>query len=215
MRPGQLGKLISDKIDELFLIYEAVLEVLEEETGQPVELQAAFDALVEELELDYVSAGLLLDRLLEDERYAEGGDDDDEDFESVDEAILNQNAQGQGYSEEHKAHHLHDVATKAGYAYSHSTPVVQRDGSTQVWHTWKKGDHNVGAYHGSNDWTIHKGGSGHRHVGHGAEELARHLKSRNRRVHEETESGEAVLNEAQMARYVNAIRRTSTRLPRC
>jgi hypothetical protein len=73
-----------------------------------------------------------------------------------------------------QSHPLHSVAIKHGYKYSHSTPVVQRDGTVEPHHTWRSaGDHEVAAYHGSESWESKV--NGRRHAGTGAVALDKHL----------------------------------------
>jgi hypothetical protein len=110
---------------------------------------------------------------------------------SLHESIEDPNTSGQGHDPDHAGHALHATPVKNGWKYSHSTPIHQRDGGVSIHHTWKRGDHNVGAYHSSENWETHKGGSGHFTRGQGAAALDKHLKGKVRRMNEDEQLDEA------------------------
>jgi hypothetical protein len=100
----------------------------------------------------------------------------------LDEAIESSNSSGQGYDEEHKNHPLHQTLAQDGFDYSHSTPIHQKNGNIFIHHTWANQEHKVGAFAGSTKWSSKvSSASGHQHSGEGADQLAKHLKSKGAR----------------------------------
>jgi hypothetical protein len=93
--------------------------------------------------------------------------------------IQNPNTSGQGYDADHVNHPLHNTCVKHGFAYSHSTPIHQRDSSVITHHTWAHGEHRVGAYADDDGWQSKTStASGHSTEGHGAGALDKHLQGK-------------------------------------
>jgi hypothetical protein len=83
----------------------------------------------------------------------------------ADSGIQNPNSSGQGHHADHDKHPFHETITKAGWKYSHSTPVTV-EGVKGVHHTYKhpSADHSVGVRKRNNGtwgWDAHHGGSSH------------------------------------------------------
>ena len=104
--------------------------------------------------------------------------------ESLIEVIENPNSSGQGHDPDHANHPFHDVLTKHGYKYSHSTPVTLLGGQKVTHHTYSnaKETHKVSLMPCKSgdgmEWNAGKPGSGHRYGGKFPEDLDSYLKRR-------------------------------------
>lgn len=99
---------------------------------------------------------------------------------SDDAGIQNPNSSGQGHHPGHANNPYHETITKAGWKYSHSTPVTV-GGVKGVNHTYKhpSADHNVSARKGADGlwrWAASHGGSGSEIRGTGPTHLEAYLK---------------------------------------
>ena len=99
----------------------------------------------------------------------------------VGDAIENPNSSGQGYDPSHKEHPLHNIITKHGYKYSHTTPIHKTDGDVYHHHTYALGEHKVGISSPDKWETKTSSSSGHRTTGEGGRKLEKHLIGKNRR----------------------------------
>jgi len=90
---------------------------------------------------------------------------------------------------DHTSHPLHETLVKAGFAYSHTTPIGAIDGqSFNDWHSYRRGERAISVPHYSE---IHPGnlafraksscGSGRETIGKGLDRLATYLKNIARR----------------------------------
>jgi hypothetical protein len=95
--------------------------------------------------------------------------------------IHNPNSSGQGHDATHTANPYHEIITKHGYTYSHTTPVRSpATGQVMNHHTYTKGSHTVGV-HGGTWGTSVSTASGRAMVGSGARTLDAHLSRKDRR----------------------------------
>lgn len=87
------------------------------------------------------------------------------------------NSSGQGFHRGHRDHVNHADLVAHGYQYSHTTPI-HRVGGTSLWHTYKRGDHNIAVEHNSLGlrWNASKSGSGYHHQSTGQHSLRKYLK---------------------------------------
>jgi hypothetical protein len=97
--------------------------------------------------------------------------------------IHNANSSTQGFHAGAGTHALAGTIKSHGYTYSHSTPVHMMNGSVQVLHTYKRGEHNVSTTEGNHTrWqTSTSSASGVHHTGSGAAGLDKHLTYKDRR----------------------------------
>src|SRR5262249_15792790 len=99
-------------------------------------------------------------------------------------------------SDNHRAHRLHRTLVDHGYAYSHTTPVSQKDGNIRNHFTWTHPTgHLVGSFAGKTDWTSKvSSSSGHSFEGIGTEALGNHLASKFKRYKLQNNEGVAHTN---------------------
>lgn len=126
------------------------------------------------------------------------------------EAIEKPNSSGQGHDPDHVKNPYHDIITKHGYTYSHSTPVTHLGGEKVMHHTYKGGkfspnghydDHHNVSVHG-NTWETSRGSAtGRSYFGRDAESLDKHLKSKRSRYAELREGMENILESHFIVHY--------------
>ena len=137
------------------------------------------------------------------ERHKAGGepDDSDEAMESAETAkragIQDPNSSGQGTHPDHAKNPYHDTLVKAGFSYSHTTPVFHGGGNKgetpRLHHTYRLNPKFAVSVYQTNPsdawvWDGGVGGSGRRQHGKGEAELAKYLKGAKRRHGSASES---------------------------
>ena len=99
----------------------------------------------------------------------------------------NEKSGGQGQSPSHNTNPYHDVITKHGYKYSHSTPIGRPNGEYYLSHSYAHPDHkdqhaSVDLKDGNSSWSVSKGGSGSHYTGKHKADLDKFLKGRLNRL---------------------------------
>lgn len=102
--------------------------------------------------------------------------------------ILSPNTSGQGHDPDHLENPYHDALIAAGFAYSHSTPVVYGSDSS-VHHTYKRGQRSISVWRDPHcagwPWTwggAARPGSGRHYRGRDTAALNRYLRNMRARV---------------------------------